>query len=127
MPAIECHAPVATRGRLHVVFWGLLCCGLLLAGIAEGGASFIPFHLLQDRVRALSNSGQGTLFTYQFYRAMQLRLRLIAVGNLALALGLLWFRRQMCQFLKQVFDDFLALGRDFKLTARTVPVIELVS
>jgi len=127
MPVTECHAPVATRGRLHVVFWGLLCCGLLLAGIAEVSASFIPFHLLRDRVRALSNSGQGTLFTYQFYRAMQLRLRLIAVGNLALALALLWFRRQMCQFLKQVFADLLVLVRDFKLAARTVPVVEQVS
>ena len=60
----------------------MLFSGLLLAGVAALAASLVPFSVLLARVRSMSDSGQGTFFTHEFYRAIQMRLRLIGVANL---------------------------------------------
>jgi uncharacterized membrane protein len=100
--------------------------GLLLAGIASVGASFVPFGFLLEKARGMSATGQIPFFSHDFYSEMQLRLRLIGAGNIAVAVALVLFYRQMCQFTEQVFADSLALGKDIKSAIRSVPAIHLV-
>ena len=106
------------------VLCALLITGLLLAGLASLAASLVPFSVLLARVRSVSDSGQGTFFSPEFYRAMQTRLRLIGIANLATGITLLSLRRQMYKWAVRVFTDTLILARDFCLAARSLPGID---
>ncbi|MFZ0958241.1 MAG: glycosyltransferase family 39 protein [Candidatus Sulfotelmatobacter sp.] len=101
-----------------------LITGLLLAGLITLATSLIPFSALLARVRSVSDSGQGTFFSPQFYRAMQVRLRLIGLANLAAGTILLSLRRQMYKWARRVFTDARILARDFCLAARSLPVMD---
>ena len=98
---------------------------LLLAGIGAVGGSFIPFALLQARVRNLSATGYAPFFTLGFYREMQLRLRMIGAANIVVALVLLLFRRQMLRLTEQVFADSRTLARDIRSAVSTFSAIDL--
>ena len=74
-------AGAAARGLK--ILCDALITGLLLAGFASIMASLVPFSVLLARVRSVSDSGQGTFFSTEFYHAMQMRLRLIGMANLA--------------------------------------------
>jgi hypothetical protein len=106
------------------ILCALLITGLLLAGVAALAVSLIPFGALLARVRNVSDSGQGTFFTPEFYRAMQIRLRLIGTANLAAGIILLGLRRPMYKWARRVFTDGLILARDFCLAARSLPAID---
>jgi hypothetical protein len=87
-------------------------------------ASLVPFSVLLARVRSVSDSGQGTFFSTEFYHAMQMRLRLIGMANLAAGIILLALHRQMYEWARRVFTDTLILARDFCLAARSLPGID---
>ncbi|MGA9977333.1 MAG: glycosyltransferase family 39 protein [Candidatus Sulfotelmatobacter sp.] len=102
----------------------VLITGLLLAGLASLVASLVPFSVLLARVRSVSDSGQGTFFSPQFYHAMQTRLRLIGIANLAAGIILLGLRRQMYRWARRVLSNALILARDFCLAAHSLPVMD---
>jgi 4-amino-4-deoxy-L-arabinose transferase-like glycosyltransferase len=114
-------------GRETRIFCAMLLSGLLLAGVASLAASLVPFSVLLARVRSLSDSGQGTFFSPEFYRAMQMRLRFIGIANLAAGIFLLWFRRQMFDRARRVSSDALILARDFGSAATSLPAIDLLA
>jgi len=118
-----------TAGASAAARWLKILCvalisGLLLAGLASLAASLVPFSVLLARVRSVSDSGQGTSFSPQFFRAMQTRLRLIGIANLGAGIILLSLRRQMYKWARRVFTDTLILARDFCLAARSLPAID---
>jgi hypothetical protein len=115
-------AGAAARGLK--ILCDALITGLLLAGFASIMASLVPFSVLLARVRSVSDSGQGTFFSTEFYHAMQMRLRLIGMANLAAGIILLALHRQMYEWARRVFTDTLILARDFCLAARSLPGID---
>jgi len=123
-PATQDAARTATTARWLRILCALLITALLAAGVASIAVSLIPFSVLLGRVRSVSDSGQGTFFSAEFYRAMQLRLRFIGIANLAAGTILLGLRRQMYRWAGQVFTDALVLARDFCLAASSLPVID---
>jgi hypothetical protein len=122
VPAPRSCAP----GRGQKILCIMLFSGLLLAGVAALAASLVPFSVLLARVRSMSDSGQGTFFSHEFYRAIQMRLRLIGVANLAAGLALFRFRGQMYNWARQVSRDTLILAEDVGSAARSLPAIDMV-
>jgi hypothetical protein len=114
----------AAAGRGLKILCAVLISGLLLAGLASLATSLVPFSMFLTRVRNVSDSGQGTFFSPEFYHAMQTRLRLIGVANLAAGIILLGLRRQMYKWARRVFTDALILARDFCVAARSLPAID---
>jgi hypothetical protein len=112
-------------GRGLKIFCAMLFSALLLAGVTSLAASLVPFSVLLARVRGLSDSGQGTFFSPEFYRAMQMRLRFIGIANLAAGIFLLWFRRKMYDWARRVSSDARILARDFRSAATSLPAIDL--
>jgi hypothetical protein len=111
-------------GRRLKILCAMLFSALLLAGVTSLSASLIPFSMLLARVRSVSDSGQGSFFSPEFYRTMQMRLRLIGIANLAAGIALFWFRRRMVEWARRVFSDALILARDFCLAASSLPAID---
>src|SRR5271166_4004898 len=125
VPDLSRAAPGASAGaRGPKILCALLITGLLLAGVASIAVSLIPFSMLLARVRSVSDSGQGTFFSPQFYRAMQMRLRLIGIANLAAGIILLSLRRQMFTWARRVLTDALILARDLCLAGRSLSTID---
>jgi 4-amino-4-deoxy-L-arabinose transferase-like glycosyltransferase len=117
--------PSPARARRGTkIFCAMLLSALLLAGVASLAASLIPFSVLLARVRGVSDSGQGSFFSPEFFRAMQTRLRVIGIANLAAVIALLWFRRRMHEWARQVFSDALILARDVRSAASSLPAID---
>jgi hypothetical protein len=114
-------------GRGTKIFCAVLLSTLLLAGVVALAASLVPFSVLLARVRGLSDSGQGTFFSPEFYRAMQMRLRFIGIANLAAGMILFWYRRQMYDWAQRVSSDALILARDFRSAATSLPAIDLLA
>ena len=102
----------------------MFIAGLLLAGAASLAASLVPFSVLLARVRGLSNSGQGIFFSPEFYKAMQMRLRLIGIANLAAGMVLLWLRGPVAEWARRVSSDALLLARDFRSAVKSVPAVD---
>ncbi len=102
----------------------ILLIGLLSAGIASVAASFVPFDFLRAKARGMSASGQAPFFDFDFYRGIQLRLRLIGAGNIAAALIGFLFRRQIFKFAEAALADSVAIGRDVVSAIRSLPVID---
>jgi hypothetical protein len=133
-PAMHSDAPVrglsddaagaSAAARALKILCDVLITGLLLAGFASIMASLVPFSVLLARVRSVSDSGQGTFFSNEFFRAMQTRLRLIGMANLAAGIILLALHRQMYKWAQRVFTDALILARDFCLAVRSLPAID---
>lgn len=117
-------AGAAAAARGLKILCDALIAGLLLAGFASIMASLVPFSVLLARVRSVSDSGQGAFFSPQFYHAMQARLRLIGIANLAAGITLLGLRRQMYNWAGRVFTDTLMLAQDFCLAARSLSAID---
>jgi uncharacterized membrane protein len=125
VPGLSADAAGASAvARPLKILSALLIAGLLLAGFASIMASLVPFSLLLARVRSLSDSGQGTFFSPEFYHAMQMRLRLIGIANLAAGIILLGLRRELYKRASLVFSDALILARDFCLAIRSLPAID---
>jgi hypothetical protein len=114
-------------GRGTKILCAMLFSTLLLAGVTSLVASLVPFSVLQARVRSLSDSGQGTFFSPEFFRAMQMRLRFIGIANLAAGVFLLWFRRQTYDWARRASSDALILARDFSSAATSLPAIDLLA
>jgi len=114
----------AAGARALKILCDVLITGLLFAGFASIMASLIPFSVLLARVRSVSDSGQGTFFSPQFYQAMQMRLRLIGIANLAGGIILFALRGQMYNWARRVFTDTLILARDFCLAAQSLPITD---
>ncbi|HLW86303.1 MAG TPA: glycosyltransferase family 39 protein [Candidatus Sulfotelmatobacter sp.] len=113
-----------SSGRRLQILCGALIGALLLAGAAALAASFVPFRVLLDRVRSVSDSGQGTFFSPEYYHAMQTRLRLIAIANLAAGIILLRLRRPILGWAQRIFSDSQILARDFRAAASSLPAID---
>src|ERR1700722_8509703 len=110
--------------RALKILCAVVISGLLLAGLASLAVSLIPFSAFLARVRSVSDSGQGTFFSPEFYRAMQMRLRFIGIANLAAGIILLGLRQQMNRWAQRVFSDALVLTRDFYRDAHSLPLID---
>jgi len=125
----DARLPDRSLGPARVGF-KILCVvlvgGLLLAGAASLAASFVPFSVLLAKVRVMSVSGRGTLFTSEFYRAMQMRLRLIAVANLAAGMVFFRLRRQMYEWARRLSADTLILAADVRSAAKSLSAIDVV-
>jgi uncharacterized membrane protein len=111
-------------GRGLKILCAMLCGALLFAGVTSLAGSLIPFSVLLARVRGVSDSGQGSFFSPEFYGAMQIRLRLIGIANLAAGMALFCFRRRMYQWARRVFSDTLILATDFCLAVSSLPAID---
>jgi hypothetical protein len=110
--------------RALKILCAVLISGLLLAALASLAVSLVPSSVFLARVRSVSDSGKGTFFSPEFYRAMQMRLRLIGLANLAAGVILLGLRQQMYKWAGRVFSDALVLTRDFCRAARSLPLID---
>jgi hypothetical protein len=98
-----------------------ICVALAMAGLLLIAASFIPFPVLSAKVRGMSASGGNAFFDETFYAGMQLRLRLIGLGDLAASsLGLAW-RRKIYKIAKGVLDDSARFANDAKSAAGSIP------
>jgi len=105
------------------MFFGVL----LLVAVGTFAASFIPFRMLQASARANSARGQVPFFTPGFYHDMQLRLRVMALGNFLIAGVGFVFRERAARIARQVVLDCGQMSSDFRTAARCLPKNEIVA
>jgi len=105
----------------------LLCAGLLGVGVTAAIASFLPFSFLLAKAQAAKETGQLFLFTQDFCRAIQLRLRVIAAANLTLGLVVFFFRGRVRNVTARVVSDAQILFRDTRLAIKSVPAFDALT
>lgn len=98
----------------------------LVAGALSVSASWIPFSFLAAKARTMSVHGQSSFLDQTFYREIQFRLRLIGLGNVALAGTGIAFRERIYQIIHRIFTDFVVLGKDVKSAVLSIPRIDVV-
>lgn len=108
------------------ILYAFLISAMLLAGIGPIGGSFIPFDVLHAKARAVSATGQIPFFTFDFYREIQVRLRLIGALNVALFVILALMHAPVLRTIERVLADCRTLGRDIQSAVRLLPAVDLV-
>ena len=121
MPSLDTHD---TPSKAYVALSALLCVGLLAVGVGAATASFVPYRFFLARAQGLKEGGQLSLFTHEFYQAMQLRLRWIAAVNVAAGFLVFLFRKPVRDFITLVFSDCRSFSRDIKLAIKSSPAVD---
>src|SRR6266852_97298 len=104
------------------LFWGLL-----LTAAVWAAASLVPFGFLLAKARSLTAGGQISFFSHDYYRSMQLRLRVIGAANLAGSLLVFRFRRPLARSAAHTVADFIRLREGVLSAARSLPMTEAVA
>ncbi|HET9408279.1 MAG TPA: glycosyltransferase family 39 protein [Candidatus Sulfotelmatobacter sp.] len=126
MDANSC-APLLPTAKESKLFFFLLLFLFLVAGTSAIGLSFVPFKLLAAKVRGMSGSGQGAFFDANFYRAMQIRLRVIGMANL-LASGVVFaLQKSIRQFIEHVKGDSIQLAAALRSSVSRIPPEDLIA